>query len=448
MTYSRTASGRLLILVALLPLSTTAPSTFRPSSLCTLMPGTTLALVQIEKDTTLPFVPPRLDVMSLSQLGGDDSLVATASTQMPAAKVRLLQTDSTTRAVLTNSRVAEKEPIAILRAAPYRHDCRIIRWTDSVPFVRRGERGYVRGTLAPREQWIGGIPVIVIPNTWNYPYPHRRGLVFGVDANEPLASAEAMFSLSIRLHVPEASRTEHAVVDSMRRDRALAWAREHTSAAELEPVRTIVREAVLEPDWEAAEQKRSRLRGTYRVVMEVGGEKITWFFRTHDRPGYNWRGADSLRSTVDVLASPFVSGYLLVGRAASSPAALPESDLSRGSVRDMPLVWLATDDRPTAPQNASRQALRGVLEFNMAAAAEATWDVLELLVPRQSPEDSALHAQIHLAIPRGEQQPRIPLALRLTPAGGVQADTTLLVGGHTLRIRLERLDTVSVPRPF
>ena len=167
MTHSRSASVRLSAVVALtsVTLPTTAPPPLRPASLCTLMPGTTLALVRIEQDTTLPFVPARLDVMSLSQLGGDDSLVATASTQMPAARVRLLHTDSTTRAVLTSSGAVGKEPIAILRAAPYRADCRAIRWTDTVPFVRRGELGYVRGTLAPREQWIDGVPVIIIPDT-------------------------------------------------------------------------------------------------------------------------------------------------------------------------------------------------------------------------------------------------------------------------------------------
>jgi len=289
------------------------------------------------------------------------------------------------------------------------------------------------------------VPVLVIPDAWNYPYPRRRGLAFPVHPDVPLAPAAAMFSLNAVLEMPApGSAGARVSADSARRTRAIAWARANPAPAELEPARTLVRHAVLDPDWEVAERVPSRLRGNYRVDLEVEGERSTWFFQTRDRPGYGWRGPDSLQTTAAMLASPYVSGYRLVGYAKSpgSPSALPTGR------RGVPLVWLATTDRPTAPGNGARRVLSGALEFTLNAAPERLWNNLEALVPRASAMDSALWARMNFSIPRSQKQPLIPLTIRLDGRGGVRADTTLIVGGRALRVVLRRLDTLSVRRPF
>jgi hypothetical protein len=445
-----------LLLITAAALVSTATLLLKPQSLlfaetrlCTLVPSSTLAVLRVEEDTTLPFAPAALGAMSFSgvRAGAGDSLVATPATAMPAARVRLLQLDSITRAMLASHGVTDSQPIAFIRAAPYRADCRTIRWTDSLPFVVRGEVGYVRASLAPREQWIDGVPVLVIRDFWNYPYPRRRGLAFSSSPDAPLAPAQAMFSLNAVLEIPRSvSGQARIAADSARRTRALTWARGNPVTAELEPARTLVRRAVLDPDWRVAERVPSRLRGTYRVDIEVGGERSTWFFRTHDRPGYSWRGRDSLQTTAEMITSPYVSGYRLVGYAAGSPDSLftpePRSHLRR------PLVWLATDDRPTTPGNDARHSLSGILEFTMAAAPEFLWDDLEGLVPRRTARDSALLAQLNRPIPRGEKQPQLPLSVQLDGRGGVRADTTLSIGGRHLRVVLQRIDTLSIKRPF
>ncbi|MBA3671916.1 MAG: hypothetical protein H0W68_07825 [Gemmatimonadaceae bacterium] len=381
------------------------------------------------------------------RVGPGDSLLATAATLMPAARVRLLQLDAATRAQLASHGVTDIQPVAFIRAAPYRADCRTIRWIDSLPFVERGEVGYVRATLAPREQWIDGVPVLVISDVWNYPYPRRRGLAFRSAPVASLASAPAMFSLNVVLETPYAlSEDARIAAASAKRDRALAWARGNSLAAELEPVRTLVRRAVLEPDWRVVERMPSKLRGTYRVDIEAGSDRSTWFFRTHDRPGYSWRGVDSLQTTAEMVASPHVSGYRLVGYAVRSLDS-PFSPASGGNVR-RPLVWLATDDRPTAPGNDARRTLSGILEFTMAASPESFWNDLEPFVPRRSALDSAMLARLNRQIPRGEKQPQLPLEVQLDGRGGVRAETTLPLGGRVLRFVLQRIDTISVRRPF
>ena len=89
-----------------------------------------------------------------------------------------------------------------------------------------------------------------------------------------------------------------------------------------------------------------------------------------------------------------------------------------------------------------------MLEFTLAAAPESLWDELEAFVPNPSAIDSALMARLNRPILRSQKQPRLPLTLRLNEGGGVRADTTLTAGGRTLRIVLERLDTISIKRPF
>ncbi len=416
---------------------------------CSLVPGTTLAVVRVQKDTSLRNAPAGIEPMSASgvRAGPLDSLLATSATAMPAARVRLMQLDSNTRALLAREGIRDSQPAVFIRAAPYRADCATIRWTDTVPFAVPGEVGYVRATLAPREFWINGVPVLIIPDGWNYPYPRRRGLAYGAASDAKLASAAAVFSFNAVREVPPGrDAAGWAAADSTWRARSLAWARANAADAEFEPIRAAVRQAVLQSDWRAAERLPSRLRGTYRVDFETGDQRTSWYIRTHDRPGYSWRGADSLQRTADLIARPFVSGYRLVGYAAGASDASYSSDPRE--LRRATLVWLATDDRPTTPGNDARLALSGILEFQMAAAPEAFWDDLESLIPRQSARDSTMMARMNPALQRSNRQPQLPLRVQFDGAGGVRADTTLRLRGRTLRAVLQRIDTLSIRRPF
>jgi hypothetical protein len=86
--------------------------------------------------------------------------------------------------------------------------------------------------------------------------------------------------------------------------------------------------------------------------------------------------------------------------------------------------------------------------FHMSAAPERLWDALQHLVPPMSTRDSALMAVMRMPIERARLQPQIPLTLHLDGLGGVRADTTLNTGGGVLRVRLERVDTLALVRPF
>ena len=439
-------AGALLLVAALLLASSS--SLQAEGRRCRLVPGRTLAVVRVERDTTLPVAASDVAPMSSSGVrsGVGDSMLATPTTPMPAARVRLLRLDSASRAIFAGWGITDRQPFAFIRAAPYRADCRTVRWTDSIPFVEPGEVGYIRGNIAPREQWIGGVPVLIIPEAWRYPYPRRRGLAFRAAPDAVLASAAAMFELEADLNMDHPIDAEtRSSTDSVKRTRAMSWARANPAASELEPVRTLVRQAVLNPDWEATSRIPSRLRGTYRVSVDVKGGRSTWFFRTHDRPGYGWRRPDVAYSTANLLTSPYGAGYSLVGYASASPDSIPTSP-SKELLRSM--VWLGTTDRPTMPGNDARRVLPGMLEFTLLAVPESLWDVLEAFVPTTSALDSAMIARFPRLIARSQRQPRLPLTLRLDGRGGVRADTTFTVGGRSMRIVLERLDTLSVKRSF
>jgi hypothetical protein len=256
-------------------------------AMCSLVPGSTLALVSVERDTTLTRSPSpaRKSSMSGVPTSAYDSRLATESTPMPAARVRLLQVDSSTRDALAQAGIRDREPIVLLRAAPYRADCRPIRWTDTIPFAVRGETGFVRATVAPREQWVNGVPVLIVPDAWKYPYPHRRVLAYGAGLAAPLASATAMYSLSTLLDMPlELGEAARASSDRERARRAMAWARAHPVDAELEPARGLVRNALLAADMAVARQLPSRLRGSYRVDVHADGQHGSWYFRTISLP--------------------------------------------------------------------------------------------------------------------------------------------------------------------
>jgi hypothetical protein len=334
-----------------------------------------------------------------------------------------------------------------MRAAPYRADCRTIRWTDTIPFALRGELGYVRGTLSSRDQWIDGTPVFVVPEVSDYPYPRRRGLAFRVPPQSQLAPAEPMFDLNILLEVPvPQSREMRLRGDSIRRERALEWANANRSVAEIEPLRTLIRRAVLDYDWEKVSHTPSRLRGSYRVDVQTGNARGSFYFRTYDLPGYLARGSDSVQTTAALLASPHVFAYSLVGLAAKSRDSL--ETVNPRNLPATPLVWLVTDDRPTVKDNDTRLRLTGSFEFVLGATPESLWDDLDAFVSPLSVMDSAMLARMNRTIPRNRRQPRFPITLTLDGKGGVRGDTVVTAGTRRVRISLSRLDTLSVKRPF
>ena len=83
----------------------------------------------------------------------------------------------------------------------------------------------------------------------------------------------------------------------------------------------------------------------------------------------------------------------------------------------------------------------------MSAAPESMWDTLELFVPPMNPVDSMMLTRVNRLVPRSRKQPQIPLTLHLD-ARGIRADTVLRVADRELKLRLERIDTLSNTRPF
>ena len=410
---------------------------------CRMSPGPSLMLLRVERETTLAFTPAPGQAMSSSSVpaGPRDSLLATPGTPMPAAQVRLLRLDSATRATLAGAGIAADEPSAFLRAAPYRADCRTIRWRGDSAWVEQGDTGYARGYLEPREHWVDGVPVFVIRHTWSYPYPRQRGLLFRAPPDEGVAPPAAVFGLDSALSLEGSEQSRMSDYDRLRRVRAMTWIRGNLSVADLEPVRSEAQRAVLAADWQEAARMPSRLRGSYMVTMETGEARQSWYFRTHDRPSYSWRD-DEGPSAVQLLASPHVTGYSLVSYPALARDELPTLH-HRGSGR-RPLTWLASADRPTAPGNHERRVLDGYLEFTLSAAPESLWPALEQFIPPPDTTFSTLSAKP----PASERQPRLPLTIRLDGSGGVTADTTLIAGGAPLRVRLVRLDTMSISRAW
>jgi hypothetical protein len=406
--------------------------------------------MQVEKDTTLPYAEANAEFMSASGVGRGphDSLLAVEGTPMPAGRVRLLQMDSLTQATLRAEGISDSRPVVFIRAAPYRQDCRTVRWTDSLPWLERGETDYARATLAARSQWIAGVPLFLIRNTFLYPYPRQRGLAYAVPLDRPLASAEAMYSLNVMLEAGGRRTRDHTVpADSASTRRALEWTREHLSDAELDPIRELVSRAILSSDWDAARRLPSRLRGSYAVTMESDGSRGTWYFRTQRRPSSRW--GDTIETVATLIASPHIFGYQLVGYAAPTRddlALSPPRLTTTSKFADQRLVWLTAADRPTAPGNEARQVLRGELAFLMGVPPTALWNALDPFMRPLSRMDSVMRQRTPELYVRENRQARLPITLRLDGSGSVRADTVLTMNGKTLRIPLVRLDTISIER--
>ena len=155
------------------------------------------------------------------------------------------------------------------------------------------------------------------------------------------------------------------------------------------------------------------------------------------------------RSTADILASPRAAGYQKEGFAALTREALPNVHLLGSRGPDAPYVWLAATDRVTTPGNDAQRTFTGSFEFSLRGAPVSLWEALEAFVPPPTAlelafrESGVIPTQV-----RGDQQPRIPLTIRMDDKGGVRADTVLTKNGRRLRVSLERVDTVSVKWPY
>ena len=418
---------------------------------CSMEPGRTMAVLRVEKDTLLPYVSHDVRVLSrtVTPTNPHDSLLAVNGTPMPGGRVTLLRVDSTTQRVLAQHGITASNPQAFLLAAPYGSDCRAVRYTSRDPFLVRGEIGYIRGSLASRERWIGNVPLIVVSDVWDYPYPRRRSMAFEADSNAILASPEAVFSFYTTVPVPEEwryrSAPQESIADSIERDRAILWARTNAEAAELQPLRTAIRQSVLAPDWKVARKTSSRLRGSYRLSIDGSRASGVWYFRTEPAPRFNWRALDLARPTADLIASPYIAGYQVTGLGAATYDSLPSV-----SLRDAPResrVWLSSSDRLTAPGGSTHRMLAGELQFVLAPAPEALWEDLVAAVPTLSRMDSLFFVRTNRAITALQRQPRIPLTIRIGNGGEVTADTTIMRGNQILRVRLERIDTIALRKP-
>lgn len=442
----------MLALVGALSLRAPERATPAPNAIarrCSIDPGATRALVRIELDTTLTFSPITTDVLSSSGVAPspDDALLARGDTPMPAARVRLLRVDAATRRMLTGAGITDSQPLVFIRAAPYRGDCRTIRYTDTLPWVRPGDVGYARGSLAAREHWVDGKPVIVIPQMWSYPYPRTRGVAYAAMDTVPQAPPEALFEAVEAQAGDGRAPNEFSRPDSAANARLVAWARAHLADANFEPIRGMVSKALTDGDAARIVTVPSRLRGSYRVTVQAGSERAIWYFRTHEKPGYLWRVNNAPRTVEDLLASPYAAGYQLVGVVARLADSLPMV-APRMVPRSLPRAWFAVADRPFAPGNAARTAMSAELQFTLNAASESVWSALDAFVPPRTAMERDMLIRLNGLPTRGEEQARIPLTVQIAGNGAIRADTTLVRGSQRLRITMERIDTISIKRPW
>ncbi len=384
--------------------------------------------------------------LSSTSSRGADSMLATAETLMPSARVSLLQLDSASRSVLASVGITDTQPRAYIQAAPYGADCRTIRPTDTTAWTQAGDTGYVVATLAPRDQWVDGIPVLVIPDMWNYPYPRNTGLTTYPPSPPPYASPDALFSFGERVTpAPDWYSVDKVPADTIR-SRVSAWARAHVVQRELEPIRSRIRNLVSGADFERISTTPSRFRGTYRIHLRDDDSSATWQFRTVDRPAYRWGAIEVAQTIADIIEAPFVPGYSLVGYAADSAGIVPV--VSPRGAAERRLVWLSVADRPSAPGNDTTRVLAAMVEFVRVGAPVSIWDALDVYVRRLPAADSAFIARAGVVRTRADDQPRLPLTLRIGRDGSIAGDTTLVRDGRRLRVTLTRVDTVSVRRPF
>lgn len=93
---------------------TTHPRELRANSRCSMGPEPTLAVVRVERDTTLSFTADEQASYGNAREPGS----AARPVLLPAARVRILNLDSATRAVLSGSGIVDRQPVALIRTAP------------------------------------------------------------------------------------------------------------------------------------------------------------------------------------------------------------------------------------------------------------------------------------------------------------------------------------------
>ncbi len=448
----------LAVMAAIAPSAPTLPANARTigalrmandARRCTLRPGTVRAVLEVLRDTILPFAPAGQVAFSYSTLPGmTDNELATAGTTLPAARVRLTHLDSATRAELVSSGILDPQPQAYIRAAPYRADCQTIKWTDTLPWTKSGDTGYVVATLASREQWIDGRPVLIIPDTWSYPYPRHAGPAIFPTAQPPFASPEALFSFEEWVHRGRTPQNGVPASADYLRVQSIVWAQSNVEQRERDPIRWRIRESILSADFARVRAMPSRFSGTYRVEVQTAGRSASWQFRTVDRPAYRWQDVDTARTVSDLIDSPHLSGYRLVGYAADSTGVVPQSAPRGLATRQWRLVWLAVADRPTMPDADNAGVVMAMLEFQRKGAPQNIWSALDGFVPATSTSDSLLFSRMRIVRTAADDQPRLPLTLRIGREGAVRADTTIARGGQQVRVILIRESTVALARPF
>jgi len=254
----------------------------------------------------------------------------------------------------------------------------------------------------------------------------------------PVASAATLYDLE----------TTAFGADSV--PQVLAWARANSRDARLEPILTRVKSVVLAHDWQRATNTPSRLRGTYRVTITAGDSAGTWEFRTGDRPAYRAREFSDRQTLDDLFESPHVAGYQLLAHPADAAGALPAIAPRPVPTEPRRLVWLTVADRLTDPRARDEPVLEAILMFTRSSAPTSIWRALDPFVPVPDSLTVALRDRMQELTGRryteGDDQPALPLTLRLQPDGGVRGDTTLSRGGRAVRLTVERVDTVWVRR--
>lgn len=426
---------------------------------CTMAPAASLLLLQIDRDTTIAFgrsaaASSEVLAYTSSRRGGSDTMTAQPGTPMPAARTTLLDLDSTTRAALVAVGIQDAHPHVFIQAAPYGSDCRTVRYLDPMLWVTVGDTGFVRGSLLDTALWIGGTPVFVVREVWNYPYPTRKGQLRTypskiIPASE-IASAAALFGYSRAMAAgdtgafPPLSPYGSAAVS-----RAIRWARERPTEAERQPIRDAIRSVVQLTDMQEVRQQPSAFRGTYRVTMTWNDTTVHWQFRTAATAAYTWHELEGTRPTRDFVRYPHVANVRLAGFNADSSGRLLERNPTTAERPRYPLVWLATSSisdpervTPLPASTSDTSHVRAELMFVQAAAPQMLWDALDELNDQFSTDTLSLQRLAALTgrSVRAMQQPRVPIVLRVRQSGAVRGDTVLIVKGRPLRVILERVN--------
>ena len=189
--------------------------------------------------------------------------------------------------------------------------CRPIRWSGSWQWSNPGSRGFYRGRLRSRRDWVDGRPTIdVYGAAWEgfpaSPWSHPMA------AGMPKLSADELYDLYDRLPTrEEVVDRPYGAVSAL-----VEWRREAGVVADRYPAPTI-----LEAAFEVAEVVRVRqepipFAGTYRIGVESGGDTLASFWlRTGESGAAPWSPARTVGQR-EVSASPAPSG------AVAAPASL------------------------------------------------------------------------------------------------------------------------------